>query len=71
LKCKQMTWTDLNACSSEAEVFDLYAEHGLISERDMTDMMKDGIFAKFISKHQINNAFDALPLADPYRTKEL
>lgn len=67
LKCKQMTWADLNACSSEQEVFDLYSERGLISERDMTDMMNDPVFAKTISKHPINNAFDALPLADPYQ----
>ena len=66
-KCSQMKWSELQACNSVKEIFDLYAEKGLVSERDMSDIMNDKELAKSISKHPVTNAFDSLPLSDPYQ----
>jgi hypothetical protein len=33
----------------------------------MSDMMNDAELAKSLSKHPITNAFDVLPLSDPYQ----
>ena len=66
-KCKQMRWLDLQACTTVDEIFQLYADKGLVSERDMCRVRHDPDFAKSISKHCIDNAFDKLPLADPYQ----
>ncbi|MGA0401410.1 MAG: hypothetical protein ACO3PX_15705, partial [bacterium] len=66
-KCKPMRWLDLQQCETVEEVFDLYESHNLISERDMDAVLHDELFARSISKHPIKNAFDGLPLADPYQ----
>ena len=65
--CSPIKWTDLQACDNAKEVFDMYAEKGLVSERDMSCIMDDPELAKEISKHPIVNAFDSLPLSDPYQ----
>ena len=66
-KCKPMRWLDLQQCETVEEVFDLYESHNLISERDMDAILHDELFARSISKHPTKNAFDGLPLADPYQ----
>jgi hypothetical protein len=45
----------------------MYLRKGLVSEKDMSCIMEDKIYASAISKHPVKNAFDALPLADPYQ----
>ena len=62
-----MSWADIQSCETVNDIFDLYEQKGLISEKDMTDIMSDPDFAKSISKHTIVNAFDSLPLSDPYQ----
>lgn len=62
-----MSWSELQACDTVQDIFHLYREKGLISERDMTEIMKDKEMAKTLSKHQIANAFDSLPISDPYQ----
>ena len=67
LKCQHVTWADLQSCDTVEEIFEMYTRKGMISEKDMSDMMNDSELAKSLSKHQITNAFDALPLSDPYQ----
>jgi hypothetical protein len=45
----------------------MYLRKGLVSEKDMSCIMDDKIYASAISKHPVKNAFKALPLADPYQ----
>ena len=66
-KCSQIRWADLQACDSVHEIFQLYADHGLVSEKDMSDILTDKELATTISKYPISNAFDSLPLSDPYQ----
>ncbi|MGA0823871.1 MAG: hypothetical protein ACO3PG_05370, partial [Pelagibacteraceae bacterium] len=66
-KCQQVKWTEIQQCSNIKEIFDLYESKNLVSERDMTEMMVNKDVAQFISKHPITNAFDSLPLSDPYQ----
>lgn len=65
--CEQITWRELQECSDAEEVFDLFHEKGLVSERDMHAIRTDVNLAKEISKHNISNAFDDLPLADAFQ----
>eukprot|EP00956_Cyclotella_meneghiniana_P035679 scaffold116951_cov42-Cyclotella_meneghiniana.AAC.7 len=66
-KCSQVTWADIQACDTVGDVFDLYQEKGLVSEKDMSEIFGDPEFAQSISKHPIDNAFDRLPLSDAYQ----
>ena len=66
-KCSQVTWADIQACDTIGDIFDLYQKKGLVSEKDMSEIFADADFAKSISKHPIDNAFDRLPLSDPYQ----
>ena len=68
LKCQQVIWADLQSCDTVEEIFEmLYTRKGMISEKDMLDMVNDTELAKSLSKHPTTNAFDALPLSDPYQ----
>ena len=66
-KCQQVSWADLQSCNSVEEIFEMYQKRGLVSEADMARARTDADFAQSISKHSIDNAFDKLPLADPYQ----
>jgi hypothetical protein len=61
--CSPIKWTDLQACDNAKEVFDMYAEKGLVSEGDMSCIMDDPELAKEISKHPIVNAFTAIEVS--------
>jgi hypothetical protein len=67
LQSEPITWADLQECEIVEEIFALYHKKGLISEDDMSKIHTDPAYAKESSKHPIKNAFDALPLADPYQ----
>jgi hypothetical protein len=62
-KCQQVKWFEIQSCNTPEEVFALFAQKGLVSEKDMSDAMTDADFAKSMSKHSISNAFDSLPLS--------
>ena len=66
-KCRQMKYKDIDSCSNVREVFHKYAMNGLVSLQDMSEIANDEHLAKSISKHVIDNAFDYLPLSDPYQ----
>lgn len=66
-KCQQVKWFEIQSCNTPEEIFALFAQKGLVSEKDMSEAMTDPNFAKSISKHSISNAFDSLPLSDPYQ----
>jgi hypothetical protein len=40
-KCSPIKWADLQACDTAEQIFEMYAAKGLVSERDMSDMMND------------------------------
>jgi hypothetical protein len=54
------------ACSSYAEVFQLYDSCNLISYEHLSYASGDAEYAKSISKHIMKMAWDQLPLADFY-----
>jgi len=62
-----MKYKDIDSCSNVREVFHKYAMNGLVSLQDMSEIANDEHLAKSISKHVIDNAFDYLPLSDPYQ----
>ena len=66
-KCSPVQWAEIQECKDVKEIFKLYLQKGLVSEKDMSVILDDPDYAKAISKHPIKNAFDALPLADPYQ----
>jgi hypothetical protein len=77
--CHQVKWKDLQACDDVAEVFKMYHNKGLVTEAEMSRVMTDvttldkqgkkdlEAYQKLISKHPVSNAFDRLPLSDPYQ----
>eukprot|EP00956_Cyclotella_meneghiniana_P006330 scaffold8307_cov37-Cyclotella_meneghiniana.AAC.1 len=65
--CQPISWLELQECSDAGEVFKLFHERGLLSERDMSNIRSDAELAKQLSKHTITNAFDGLPLADAHQ----
>ena len=77
--CHQVKWNDIQECETVEEIFKMYHDKGLVSEAEMSEVMKDVTtldkqgkkdlksYQKSISKHPVENAFDKLPLADPYQ----
>ena len=65
-RCKVPEWSRIIQCTTADQVFDYFEECNLVTYRDLSRAKGDADYAKFISKHMINNAFDWLPLADEF-----
>ena len=72
-KCSQISWEDLNNCRNKVtgriddlQVFGKCEEKNLISLKSLSEIQGNVPAQKEISYHDVRNAFDELPLADPY-----
>jgi hypothetical protein len=66
-KCQPLSWNSINTCNGDEEVFALLERNRVISYAQMSKAMKDKKYAHSISKYVVDNALEALPLADKYQ----
>lgn len=66
-RCELPTLQQIRQCKSEKAVFQLFDANRIVSYWDLSRIKNNKVYAHSISKHAIENAFEELPLSDPYQ----